>query len=93
MFFFANCVSLVRAFKHILKNDRETYGDSADYTISDAPMDDFQQDVDDLIDATDKGTAVSAAAATVVAEGSGGTGGNMGEIPEPHPESSNATAA
>ncbi|KAJ6623229.1 hypothetical protein B0H10DRAFT_2213617 [Mycena sp. CBHHK59/15] len=51
---------ITRAFRHILTKDQNTHG-VKDYEISDTTVDNFQQEVDDLIDAgaTDLATSVA----------------------------------
>ncbi|KAJ6602499.1 hypothetical protein DFH09DRAFT_1470145 [Mycena vulgaris] len=52
---------IAKAFRHILEQDQELHG-VKDYVITDSAIDTFQQDVDDLIDAsaTDMATSVAA---------------------------------
>ena len=40
---------MCRAFRDILKNDRECYGQDEDYEIVDVIADDWQQRVDDVV--------------------------------------------
>jgi len=40
---------ICRAFRNILKTDRETYGVGEDYEIGDVIADDWQQTVDDVV--------------------------------------------
>jgi len=42
-------IHIPRAFKDILKTDRETYGICEDYEIGDVVADDWQQTVDDVV--------------------------------------------
>ena len=42
-------ICLRRAFKDILKTDRDTYGIGEDYEIGDVVADDWQQTVDDVV--------------------------------------------
>jgi hypothetical protein len=40
---------IYRAFRAVLKTDRETYGVGEDYVIADLVADDWQQRVDDVV--------------------------------------------
>ncbi|KAJ7878212.1 hypothetical protein B0H13DRAFT_2346752 [Mycena leptocephala] len=55
-----NAKKITKAFRHILTKDQNEHG-VKDYEISDASVDNFQQEVDDLIDAgaTDLATSVA----------------------------------
>ncbi|KAJ7227864.1 hypothetical protein C8J57DRAFT_1584872 [Mycena rebaudengoi] len=64
---------ITRAFRYILKKDRETYGVD-DYKLEDT-VDGFQQEVDDMIDAN---TAASASASGGDGAGEGGEGDGDG---------------
>jgi len=41
--------NICRAFRDILKTDRDTYGAGEDYEIGDVVTDDWQQRVDDVV--------------------------------------------
>ncbi|KAJ7865313.1 hypothetical protein B0H14DRAFT_3443016 [Mycena olivaceomarginata] len=47
---------ITKAFRHVLSEDQSKHGVN-DYTIDETAVDKFQQDVDDLIDATVIGAA------------------------------------
>ncbi|KAK7005426.1 hypothetical protein R3P38DRAFT_3215057 [Favolaschia claudopus] len=55
---FNDSKAIVRAFRHILTTDQEEHGVN-DYAIEEETVDDFQQDVDDVIDATAANAASS----------------------------------
>ncbi|KAJ7021322.1 hypothetical protein C8F04DRAFT_1195645 [Mycena alexandri] len=59
-----NPKKIAKAFRHIVTIDQSEHG-VKDYEISDAGVDNFQQEVDDLIDA---GTADLASSVTAAAE-------------------------
>jgi len=63
-----NAEKLAKGFKHILKEDREKYGKSAEYTIAENATDDFQQEVDDILESRATDAAVIAAAESAEGE-------------------------
>lgn len=49
LWLFTDIPNIYRAFRDILKTDRETYGSGEDYDIADVVADEWQQRVDDVV--------------------------------------------